>query len=64
MLKALFVLKIFKFLSCLLVMQEKRLEQKDRLILKLRRHNLIKKLLQYTYCHISHEISQPDNGIW
>ena len=23
-----------------------------------------KKLLQYTYCPISHEVSQPDNEAW
>ena len=47
MLKALFVLKIFKFLSWLFGHIEKRLSW---------RHNVVIKQLQYTYCLISHEL--------
>ena len=47
MLKALFVLKIFKFLSWLFGHIEKRLSW---------RHNVVIKQLQYRYCLISHEL--------
>ena len=55
-LKALFVLKIFKFCVDFLVMYENGLIRNIRLILKFRRHNVLNKQLQYTYCPISQEV--------
>ena len=56
-LKALFVLKIFKFLPWLFSHVEKTdwLEREGQ-FQNLWRHNLVKKQLQYTYCPISHEV--------
>ena len=56
-LKAFFILKIFKFLSGLLGDVEKTawLEKKGK-FQNLWRHNLVKKQLQYTYCPISHKV--------
>ena len=54
-LKALFVLKIFNFLSLLFSHVEKQLDWKDKLISKIWRDNLVNKQLQCTYCTISQE---------
>ena len=56
-----FILKLFSFSRYLnfcndfLVMQEKRLDLKDRVNCKIR-HNLVNKQLQYTSWPISHEV--------
>ena len=56
-LKALLVLKIFKFLSWLFGHAEKTAWLERRVYFQnLWRHNLVKKELQYTYCPISHEV--------
>ena len=54
--KALFVLKIFKFVFDFLVMYKNGLIGKMRLILKFMMHNLVNKQLQYLYCPISQEL--------
>ena len=56
-LKALFVLKIFKFLSWLFghVGKTAWLERSDE-FWNLGRHNVVRKQLQWIYCPISHEV--------
>ena len=51
-LKALFVLKIFKFSS----RRKNGLIRKIGLTSKFMRHNLVYKPLQYTYCEIFHKV--------
>ena len=56
-LNALFVLKIFKFLSWLLGHVEKTVWlEREGWFQNSWRHNLVNKQLQYTYCPISHEV--------
>ena len=55
-LNAVFVLKLFIFLSWLFGHLEKMAWSKRRLISKLWRYILINKQLQYTYCSRSHEV--------
>ena len=54
-LKVLFVLKIFKFLSFLSCRKNSFIKEVS-LISKLRRHNQVNKQLQYTYCAIFREV--------
>ena len=64
-LKALFVLKIFKFLSWLFASVEETTWFKIKgQFQNLRSKNLVNKQLQYTYWPISHEKRQPDWEIW
>ena len=60
-LKSLFVLKIFKFLSWLLVIYKNGLIRKISLIVKI--FNLVNKQLHYIYCPVSQE-RQLDYDIW
>ena len=54
-LKALFVLKIFKFLSCLFGYRNGSIKRQCYFQI-LWRHSLVKKLFWYTYCPISREV--------
>ena len=63
-LKALFILKIFKFLSRLFGHVETARSERQGYFQNSWRHNQVNKQLQYTYCSISHEGKQLDYETW